>query len=329
MAVIKQEPVVKLEGKFKEFTSEFTSLLSDYKRKNRRLDKIIKQSDKQQFQMIKLNEELDEHKQNLEQKVYEKTQELHNLNKNLEERVKAEVEANRVKDKQLHDQAKFVQLGELMGNIAHQWRQPLNSISTLASGMQAMRSMGLSDDETENKSLQEIFETTQNLSNIINSFKDFVNQKSDKNNFIMQDLLNTTISIISSSLESNNIKIMMNFPELNIELNSISSTLSQVIINILKNAQDALLKHESNNNKIINIDLMELKGHIVIKITDNASGILDEHLPKIFDPYFTTKHQSQGTGLGLYIARENTEKYLNGKINVSTSSSGTIFTILL
>jgi methyl-accepting chemotaxis protein len=102
-----------LENKFNIFSDEFRGFLQDYKRKSRRLDKIIKLSDKQQFEMMKLNEQLDEYKNHLEQKVNEKTKELQELNKNLEQRVQEEVEANRKKDKHLHDQAKFAQLGEL------------------------------------------------------------------------------------------------------------------------------------------------------------------------------------------------------------------------
>ena len=304
---------------------DITSLLKDYERKSKRLEKIIKQSDRQQFEMIKLNEELDEHKNHLELKVFEKTKELHELNKNLEQRVKDEVEANRIKDKQLNDQAKFAQLGELIGNIAHQWRQPLNAISSAATGMQTMRQLGISDEDDENKSIQQISDTTQTLSSIINNFRDFVNQKNEKSDVIVQDLLNTTINVISSSLENDDLEILTKFPDEDIELSIISGSLSQVILNIIKNSQDALSKIENEQNKEVVIEVYTSNNDLKISIKDNANGISEDILPKIFDPYFTTKHQSQGVGLGLYVVRESMEKHLNGRIDVNTSSNGTEF----
>ena len=211
---------------------DITSLLKDYERKSKRLEKIIKQSDRQQFEMIKLNEELDEHKNHLEVKVFEKTKELHELNKNLEQRVKDEVEANRIKDKQLNDQAKFAQLGELIGNIAHQWRQPLNTISSAATGMQTMRQLGISDEDDENKSIQQISDTTQTLSSIINNFRNFVNQKNEKNNVIIQNLLKTTIDIISPSLKNDDLQIVTKFPDEDVEFYINPGSLSQVVLNI-------------------------------------------------------------------------------------------------
>ncbi len=329
MLINKNNTVELLENKFNDFTSDFTTLLSDYKRKSRRLDKIIKQSDKQQFQMIKLNEELDIYKEHLEKKVKEKTQELQELNKNLEQKVKEAVEENRIKDKHLHEQAKFAQLGELISNIAHQWRQPLSTISTTASGMQAMRQMDMSDKEDEDKSLKIIFDTTQNLSTTINNFSDFVNQKNEKSNINIQDLLTTNINIIASSLKNSNIDIHTKFPSNNIELFIISSSLSQVVLNILKNAQDALIKLKNDKKRIILVELTSDDKNVKISIRDNANGISQDILSKIFDPYFTTKHQSQGAGLGLYITRQNVEKYLNGKVEVITTNEGTQFIISL
>jgi len=308
---------------------DIVSLLKDYERKSKRLEKIIKQSDRQQFEMIKLNEELDEHKNHLELKVFEKTKELHELNKNLEQRVTQEVEANRIKDKQLNDQAKFAQLGELIGNIAHQWRQPLNTISSAATGMQAMRELGISDEEDENKSIQQISDTTQTLSSIINNFRDFVNQKNEKSDVVVQNLLNTTINVISSSLENDDLQILTKFPEDDIELSIISASLSQVILNIIKNSQDALVKIEKEQNKEVVIEVYTSNNYLKISIKDNAQGISQDILPKIFDPYFTTKHQSQGVGLGLYMVKESMEKHLNGTIEVNTDFSGTEFILTL
>ena len=319
-----------LEDKFKSFSNEFSELLQDYKRKSKRLDRIIKLSDKQQFDMMKLNDQLDQYKNQLEKKVDEKTKELQELNKNLEQRVQEEVEANRKKDKQLHDQAKFAQLGELIANIAHQWRQPLNAISTTVSGMQAMRELGLIDKDEEDESLKTIFDSTQYLSGVINNFKDFIEQDNEKGEFILQNIVKGAVDMIESSLDNNGIDLYLELPEKEIPIVTIPSEVSQVLLNVIKNAQDALIRIDRDMDKKIDVIVQKKNKKYIIKIIDNADGIDKEVLPKIFDPYFTTKHQSQGTGLGLYIARETVEKQLNGTIDVeSTSSNGTQICITL
>jgi len=316
---------------FDNFQNEFQGIMTDYKKKSKRLDKIIKQSDKQQFQVIKLNEELDEYKNHLELKVKEKTKELHELNENLEQRVKVAVETNRIKDKQINEQSKFVQIGELMSNIAHHWRQPLNAISMAASGMQVMREHNMSDIDDEDKSIAQIVDSTQFLSTVIQDFADFVNenQNSAISEFTVQDNINKSLNIIISSLENNNIHVIKNYPTENITIDSINGKLSNSLLNIFKNAQDALLKIGDDKKRTITISVLQESNNISISIKDNANGIDNNILSKIFDPYFTTKHQSQGTGLGLYTVRDDIEQHLKGNIKVNNSKDGVEFIIIL
>ena len=329
MAEPKDKILESLENNFESFQNDFSNMITDYKKKSKRLDRIIKQSDKQQLQVMHLNEELDNYKDHLEKKVIEKTKELHDLNASLEERVKNAVEENRKKDKQINEQAKFVQIGELMSNIAHHWRQPLNAISTSASGIMTLREMGLSDIEDENRSIEEIITSTKFLSNVIQDFADFIadNQNQSPSEFSICDNFNKSLNIIISSLQNNNIEIIKDFPKEEIIIKSISSKLSNVFLSILKNAQDALIQLDKNTKRIITITILQEKKYISISIKDNANGIADEILPKIFDPYFTTKHQSSGTGLGLYTVRDDLEQHLNGNIEVVNSTSGAEFII--
>ncbi len=320
-----------LETQLDNTQVDVSTLISDYKKKNKRVDRIINQSDKQQLQVVKLNEELDEYKNHLEKKVAEKTKELHELNTHLEERVKNEVEANRIKDKRINDQAKFVQIGELMSNIAHHWRQPLNAISTSASGMQVMRELGVQDIEDENKSIEQIIQSTQFLSGVIQDFANFINdsQNSTSSHISLQDNLNQSINIIASSLENNGITVIKDYPQDDIQLNIVSSKLSNSILNILKNAQDSILKIEGEQEKTIQLSIKESNDTISISIQDSGIGIDDNILAKIFDPYFTTKHQSQGTGLGLYTSKDDIEQHLNGTIDVNNKNNGVEFLITL
>ncbi len=306
---------------------EYDKLLNKYNKQDKRLNKIIKQSDNQQKRVLELNEELDEYKTHLEKKVFEKTKELHTLNKNLEKKIKEAVDANRKKDQQLNEQAKFAQIGELIKNIAHHWRQPLNVISTIAGGIIAMKELDLVDKDEELEGIKTILETTQDLSTVIKDFQNHINEDINNSHLILQEQLNKTINIIKSTLSDNKIEIITRFPEDEIKLFSINSKISQVVLNIIKNAQDALLKTKKDINKHIIISIINQDNKVFISIEDNADGIPADILPKIFDPYFTTKHQSKGTGLGLYSAREDVEKYLNGIIVSKNTKNGAIFII--
>ncbi len=306
---------------------EYDKLLNKYNRQDKRLNKIIKQSDNQQKRVLELNEELDEYKTHLEKKVFEKTKELHTLNKNLEKKIKEAVDANRKKDQQLNEQAKFAQIGELIKNIAHHWRQPLNVISTIAGGIVTMKELDLVDKDEELEGIKTIIETTQDLSTVIKDFQNHINEDINNSHLILQEQLNKTINIIKSTLSDNKIEIITRFPENEIKLFSINSKISQVVLNIIKNAQDALLKTKKDINKHIIISIINQDHKVFISIEDNADGIPADILPKIFDPYFTTKHQSKGTGLGLYSAREDVEKYLNGIIVSKNTKNGAIFII--
>ena len=331
MSEIQDKILTSLENNFSNFKKDFVAIINDYKRKTKRLDKIIKQSDKQQLQVLRLNEELDEYKNHLEKKVQEKTKELQELNASLEERVKQEVEANRIKDKQINEQAKFVQIGELMSNIAHHWRQPLSAISTAASSMQAMRALDIASKEDEDKYIQQIIDSTQFLSNIIRDFADYIeqNKNQEKSQFILQDAINKSLNIIISSLENNKIKVIKKFPQSDLFITSISGKLLNVILNLLKNAQDALMKVEDDREKTITITIQDSGKYVLVSIKDNANGIPEDILSKIFNPYFTTKHQSQGTGLGLYTTKNDVEQQLNGKIKINNSTNGAEFIVVL
>lgn len=325
--VNEDQHIKNIENDYSSFNQSFQDFLNYYKKQSKRLDKIIKQSDKQQMQILKLNEELDEYKNKLEKKVEQKTKDLQELNLNLEKRVKDEVEANRQKDRHLNEQAKFVQLGELVSNIAHQWRQPLSHISTLASNIQVKRELDINLYEDENSTIEQIIDTTKKLSLTIDNFRHFAQLENEYCKLNINEHLKSTIALIESSLMNDGISIIYDYPKYDIEIETIPSSLSQAVLKLISNAQDALNKVNSEQNKNIDIVLEEDDIDIIISIKDNANGISADILPRIFDPYFTTKHQSQGTGLGLYVARESIEKHLNGIINLDTNSSGTTFII--
>ena len=251
---------------------------------------------------------------------------LIDLNKNLETRIDEEVEKNREKEKQLFEQSKHAQMGEMIGNIAHQWRQPLSAISTSASGMQLQKEMGMLDDETFETMLNRINDRAHFLSKTIDDFRDFLSENKEIDTFILQQQVDKTISIIDSSLRSENIKLIKNYQEENIEVSSISGELSQVVLNIITNAKDILVNNKIKNKEIY-INIYKDNQKSIISIEDNAGGVPEDIMPKIFDPYFTTKHQSQGTGIGLYMSNSIVKNSLKGKLFVTNTKKGAKFFI--
>jgi len=209
------------------------------------------------------------------------------------------IEDNRHKDVILHEQSKMASMGEMIGNIAHQWRQPLSVISTASSGVQIQKEYGnLTDDYLEDM-LNKINDATQYLSSTIEDFRSFVKGDNKKLNFNISEYLYKALKIENSTLNEKNIKLIKDIDN-NLIINSYGNLLIQVVVNILNNSQDALEKIDKDNRYIF-IELNKKNDKAVLKIKDNAGGIDESIISKIFEAYFTTKHQSQGTGLGLYM----------------------------
>ena len=227
------------------------------------------------------------------------------------------------------EQSKNVQMGELISNIAHQWRQPLNAITTALSAIQIKKKLNDITEEEENELLNMIDENSHFLSETIDIFRNYIIEKKEKKNIILQDRINTTLSILESSLNNHNIKFIKDFEGSEpINIGIIIGELDQVIINIINNSKDHFIKNCINNG-YIKLSLLNINNKVIISIEDNAGGIPVDILPKIFDPYFTTKHKSQGTGLGLYISKNIIEKSFLGKLSAKTVDNKAIFDIEL
>ncbi|MEA1915218.1 MAG: ATP-binding protein [Campylobacterota bacterium] len=256
----------------------------------------------------------------LQEKVDKKTHELVELNSNLELRIKDEVEKNKKQEKILFEQSKMASMGEMIGNIAHQWRQPLSVISTSASGMKLQKELGVLNDTLMNEAIQGIMTSTKYLSDTIDDFRNFFKKSKYKEPLKINDLIQQSTSLLHSTLTQNNIQLIIEDFDKELVIEGYFNELMQAVMNIVSNAKDALKDVEQQDEKLVIISISKNQDSVIISIKDNAGGIPEEILSKIFEPYFTTKHQSQGTGIGLYMSQQIVVNHMNGKLQVQNSS---------
>ena len=207
---------------------------------------------------------------------------------------------------------KMAALGEMIANIAHQWRQPLSVISTGVTGMKMQKEYGILNDEEFDKTCQAINDNAQYLSKTIDHFSDFIKGERNKVEFDLRDNINNFLTLVQGSIKIHNINIVLDLEE-NIKINNYPNELLQCLFNIFNNAKDALIEKKVEN-KYVFISSKIKKNHVIIKIKDNAHGIANSALPHIFEPYFTTKDKSKGTGLGLNITYNLVTKGMDGSI---------------
>ncbi len=256
------------------------------------------------------------------------TNELKQLNENLEQKVKKQVENMRIKDQILFQQSKMASMGEMIGNIAHQWRQPLGAIS--ATNLLIKTKLVVDEFDFSKKEggdeckdfidtkLDDIADYIVTLSTTIDDFRNFFKPQKEVSEFNLEELIQKSVKLLSANFQDSNIKIINKVK--NTEIVGLENELAQVIINILNNAKDALMQSEDLKEKLIFITSTKENDFIKISIKDNAKGIKEDIMDKIFEPYFTTKHQTQGTGIGLYMTKEIIEKHMNGTIKVDNIS---------
>ena len=233
----------------------------------------------------------------------------------------------RLKDAMLMQQARSAQMGEMINMIAHQWRQPLNAISSAAIKLNLQNDMGILSEEEVQKTAHFIEEMTQKMSQTINDFMDFTKPVKQKEHIKFEEILEEILKIIGPQLRNHNIELSTEI-EPDLELYTYKKELEHILINIIANARDAL-ENLDDTNKNIHIHIYSKQSLCIIKIQDNAGGIEESIMDRIFDPYFTTKEANKGTGLGLYMSKKILQEHLNGEIFLRNVNNGAEFTILL
>ncbi len=259
---------------------------------------------------------------------------LEKLNLSLEDRITKEVKKSQEKDSLIFQQSKMASMGEMIGNISHQWRQPLSVISTGVTGMKFQKQYNLLEDDMFFKTCDTINENAQYLSQTIDDFRNYIKNERNKKYFFIKDTIENLLKLLDGSIKNNNINIILDINE-TASIEGYPNELIQCLLNIVNNAKDALKDIE--DNKYLFISVKEDKKDVKIIVKDNGNGIPQAIITKIFEPYFTTKHQSQGTGLGLSMTYNMITKGMQGSIDVKNTTyiyenknySGAKFTITL
>ncbi len=270
----------------------------------------------------KKERELEELNEELEKRVAKKTKELKELNATLEKRVKEEIAKNEEKQKVMFWQSRFASLGEMLANIAHQWRQPLTELNLTLFSMKkaALREESEAVETLYNESKVLI----QNMSSTIEDFSNFFKPEKEKQHFMLHESIEEALHILKRVLKRDMIQVQTTYEDAMVL--GISNEFTQVIVNLLKNSRDAFVENGVLIREI-HIEIKKDAEFAYVSVEDNAGGISEKERYKIFEPYFTTKHASQGTGLGLFMSKMICEKGFNGSLDVSSKKGMTTFSI--
>ncbi len=259
--------------------------------------------------------------------VAKKTKDYQELALQLEYKVNKEVIKNREKDQIMYQHARLAAMGEMIGNIAHQWRQPLNALTLLIQSFGVKSMSGNLSQEFIDKQVNEGLRLANQMSNTIEDFKNFFSPHKDREYFGVVKTLNETLELVEFFCKDEHIDIKLIAKE-EVRVYGYSNEFSQVILNLLNNARDNFKQRNIQKDRKIIIKVekkLKPEPFVMISFVDNGGGI-DEHIiDRIFEPYFTTKHKSTGTGIGLYMSKQIIEKQMNGLVTVKniTSKLGT------
>lgn len=261
----------------------------------------------------------------LEKQVKEKTAELIELNESLEQKVKSKIDKLTQQDKLITAQSRQAVMGEMISMIAHQWRQPLSTITLQIADYQFKQLM-IKDKKVReiDKTLEDISETIIYLSETIDDFQTYFQPDKELSEIEIHELIQRAVDFSLPRIQDSHIEIIIEQKE-KVVIQTYMNEIIQVLLNLINNAIDSLIEADKKDSKIT-IYIEDKKDTLLIYVKDNANGISDENVSKIFEPYFSTKGKN-GTGLGLYMSQMIVQKQFNGSISVQTSPKGSIFIV--
>ncbi|MFT7860557.1 MAG: PAS domain-containing sensor histidine kinase [Sulfurimonas sp.] len=264
----------------------------------------------------------------------EQRKELELFNEKLEEKVQYEVSKQQKQEKMMLHQSRQAAMGEMLESIAHQWRQPLNIMGLAITNIETQIAVNTLDKDQMMDKLEAIAENISYLSDTIDDFRNFLNPAADDNEayFVPQESIVGIFRILEAQLKSYNIKVDTAFAEKQFAFKGVENEFKQVLFILINNSIDAITKCINNasikeGNISITVELEGEKG--VVKVSDNGGGIIEEIREKIFDPYFSTKNNSSGTGIGLYMVKNIIETRMKGGVEFLPKEKGSCFCICL
>ena len=260
---------------------------------------------------VKILEEALKQNYNIQKKLEESNEELNRLRKQIIEQQNIMIE-----------QQKLAAMGEMIGNIAHQWRQPLNALSLVIQNIQMAYKRGRLDEEYLNKAVDKSKMLIMKMSTTIDDFRNMIKSKKIKEHFFILDIVNEAKNIVEASYKNHNIELIINCEE-GLKTYGYPNEMFQVLVNLLNNAKDEYVKNKEAGEVYINCK--KENNYIIIEVIDKAGGIKLDNINKVFEPYFTTK--DNGTGIGLYMSKMIIQKDFNGDLMVENVENGAKFII--
>jgi len=253
---------------------------------------------------------------------------LESMNDHLEEKVKEEIEKRQEKEKLMLLQSRQAQMGEMISMIAHQWRQPLNTLSLVMQNLYIKYQLKALDDTYIEKFREDASRQIHQMSTTIEDFRMFFKPQKEKHLFNVPEIVNHVIEMLDPLYMNDNITIKYNIEE-EAYVDGYANEFAQVLINIINNAKDAIVQNIQDVPRSVEVHVEKKKDTVYVMIKDHAGGIDHEILQRIFEPYFSTKHDKEGTGLGLYMSKIIIEKHMGGRLYAQNHTDGARFVIVL
>ncbi len=252
---------------------------------------------------------------NLANIVEKRNKEYEKIQESIVQKIEKAVKEARQKDQIIYQNARLASMGEMIGNIAHQWRQPLNALTLLIQSFGTKSMTGNLTKEFIDKQVEEGLRLAVSMSNTIEDFRNFFSSNREKEYFKITEAIQNTLDMSTFFLKDEHINIKVISSDDDIKIFGNSNEFSQVLLNLINNARDNFKINNIEDRKI-EIDVHCENEYIVLSFIDNGGGIEESIIDRVFEPYFTTKHQSIGTGIGLYMSKQIIETQMNGKIEV-------------
>jgi C4-dicarboxylate-specific signal transduction histidine kinase len=313
---------VRAHGELADLTASFNTMTAELRHRT----EMQQQTQAELLLQTELLEGEVAQRQMAQEALTVKQYQLEALNLTLEERINSALEELRIKDRIMLTQGRQAAMGEMINNIAHQWRQPLNNLGLIVQNIQVDHECGSMTTETLATDVNKVMDTIIFMSQTINDFRSFFSPDCVKKVFTIYQSLTNVITMVEASLSKQGVQLLIEQQQDGISVEGYCNEYNQVLLNILNNAKDALLEQSAVKPAIL-VSIGSENDLAVVRIADNAGGIPDDIIGKVFDPYFTTKENGKGSGIGLYISRTIIEEHFGGTLTVANVDGGAQFTI--